>query len=185
MIIKDGKGTGKTVEVDNENRLHVQSDTRSFIADISDKFGDAYVFSHGDYLSITTTNTETGILHVKNTSSTKKLYVESIRTCGDVINKWKLYKSSTGGTLISDQTAGNSQNMNVTSGNTADVTVYKGAEGKTVTGGSMLGHLINDVGHSNERFDGALILGRNDSIELSVEVPSAGEVCCRVIGYYA
>ena len=101
-----------------------------------------------------------------------------------MINKWKVYKNSTGGTLISDQNSGNSINLNIQSENSADVVIYKGADAKTVTGGTMISHLINDIGHSDEDFDGALILGTGDSIELSVEVASAGEVCCRVIGYY-
>lgn len=184
MIIQDGKGTGSKVQVDDQNRMRAFADTRSINAEVSEDDGESYVFSHDDFIAISTTNTETGILHVKNTNATKKLHIVSIRTCGAVINKWKLYKNSNAGTLITDQTAGNSQNLNVTSSNTAGVTVYKGAEGKTVSGGTMLGHLINDIGHSEEPFDGALILGRNDSIELSVEVPSAGDVCCRVIGYY-
>lgn len=184
MIIQDGRGTGKKVEVDAQNRMTTFADTRSILAEISRNHGNSYVFSHMDYVALTTTGTETGILHVKNTSATLNLHIVSIRTCGTVINQWKLYKNSTGGTLISDQTAGSAVNMNVTSSNTAEATVYKGADAKTVTGGTMMGHLINDIGHSDEHFDGAIILGRNDSIELSVEVASAGDVCCRVIGYY-
>ena len=184
MIIQDGKGTGSKVKVDDQNRITAFADVRGINAEVSEHDGASYLFAHADYIAITTTNTETGILHVQNTSATKKLHVVSIRTCGAVINKWKLYKNSNAGTLITDQTAGTKNNMNITSSNTPDATVYKGAEGKTVSGGTMLGHLINDIGHSDEFFDGALILGRNDSIELSVEVPSAGDVCCRVVGYY-
>lgn len=184
MRIEDGIGTGKEAKVNSDNRLVTFSTVEAEVATISKDKGLSFVFSHDDFINVTTTNTETGILHVKNTSTSRKLYIESIRTCGAVINKWKLYKNSNAGTLITDQTAGNSQNLNVTSSNVAAVTVYKGAEGKTVSGGTMLGHLINDVGHSDERFEGAIILGTNDSIELSVEVPSAGDVCCRVIGYY-
>ena len=48
----------------------------------------------------------------------------------------------------------------------------------------MIEHWVNPVGHSIEIYDGSLILGVNDSIELSVEVASASEICCRVLGYY-
>lgn len=184
MIIQDGKGNGYKAEVDDQNRLKAFADIRSINAEVSEHDGESYIFAHDDFIAISTTNTETGILHVKNTSATKNLHIVSIRTCGAVINKWKLYKNSTAGTLITDQTAGSKQNMNLTSSNTPSATVYKGAEGKTVSGGTMLGHLINNVGHSDEHFDGALILGRNDSVELSVEVPTAGDICCRVVGYY-
>lgn len=183
-IIEDGKGSGVRAEVDDENRLKVFSNQNSLNSHVSRKDEGSYVFSHDGYISMTTLDTETGILHIRNDSTTKDMYIVSIRTCGNVINKWKLYKNSTGGTLIGDQTLGNAQNINVKSNSTAEATVYKGADGKTVSGGSMIGHLINDVGHSDEAFDGALILGRNDSIQLSVEVSAAGQICCRVIAFY-
>lgn len=183
-FIEDGTGKGFKAKVDDRNRLVNFSEQRSILAAESRTNGEAYTFSHNDYISITTTDTETGILHVKNTSKTKDLFIVSVRTCGNIINKWKLYKNSTGGTLISEQTSGNKANLNAKSSNIAEATVYKGADGKTVSGGTMIGHLINDVGHSDEPFDGAVILGNNDSMELSVEVSSVGQVCCRAIGYY-
>ena len=184
MKIQDGAGSNRQAKVDALNRLETHSTTQSEASVVSEIDGLAFNFSHGDYISLTTTGTETGILHIKNTNISKALKIKSIRTCGDVINKWKVYKNSTGGTLISDQNSGNAINLNIQSENSADVVIYKGADAKTVTGGTMISHLINDIGHSDEDFDGALILGTGDSIELSVEVASAGEVCCRVIGYY-
>lgn len=183
-IIEDGTGQGHTLKVNKKNRATVSAENKPVMAIVSDEEGDAYVFASGDFIAITTTDTEFGILHVKNTSTTKNLHIYSIRSCADVINKWKIYKNSTGGTLISGATAGSSNNLNIVSQNTADVNCYKGADGTTVSGGTMLEHWINDVGHSTEVFDGSLILGRNDSVELSVEVPSAGDVCCRIIAYY-
>lgn len=182
--IEDGTGTGQKAKVNANGELYVLADVVPVIATISSRDEEAYVFASGDFIALTTTNTETGIFHLKNTSTTKILKVYSIRSCADVINKWKLYKNSTGGTLISDQSAGSKNNLNISSSNTPDATVYKGAEGKTVSGGTMLEHWINDVGHSTEILDGSLVLGRNDSIELTVEVAAAGDVCCRVFGYY-
>lgn len=184
MKIQDGKGTGRQAFVDSKNRLEVHSTVQTEAASVSLDDGLTFIFSHGDYVSMTTLNTETGILHIKNTSTAKVLKIHSIRTCGDVINKWKLYKNSTGGTLITDATAGSSQNLNLVSQNSADAIVYKGADAKTVSGGTMLSHLINGIGHSDEVFDGTLILGTNDSIQLTVEVASTSEICCRVIGYF-
>jgi hypothetical protein len=184
MFIEDGKGSGKQAAITTDNKLEVDSKAGKHYYFVSKDTGQCYIFASGDYITISTTGTETGILHIKNTSQTKNLYIENIRTCGDQIQKWKLYKNSTGGTLISDETAGSKNNTAVYSGNTADATVYKGANAKTVTGGTMLEHWINAVGHSSEIFDGALILGFNDSIELSVELATGGDICCRVIGYF-
>lgn len=183
-IIEDGTGQGYSLKINNKNRASVSAENKPVMAVVSDENGDAHVFASGDFESITTTDTETGMLHLKNTSTTKNLHIYSVRTCADVINKWKIYKNSTGGTLITDQTAGSSNNLNIISQNIPEVNCYKGADGKTISGGTMLEHWINDVGHSTEVFDGALILGRNDSVELTVELGSAGEVCCRIIAYY-
>lgn len=183
-IIEDGTGQGYTLKINKRNRATVSSENKPVMAIVSDEDGEAYVFASGDYIPITTTGTETGILHLKNTSTTKLLHVYSVRTCADVLNKWKFYKNSTGGTLISDANAGSSNNLNIVSTNTADVNCYKGADSKTISGGTMLEHWINDTGYSTEIFDGALILGRNDSVELTVELATAGDVCCRIIAYY-
>lgn len=184
MRIEDGGGSSRAAKVNENQHLEVESTTRKAFAEISKADGLAYVISHGDFIALTTTGTETGILHFKNTSTTKAFYIESIRTCGTVAQQWKLYKNSTAGTLITDQTAGAANNLNLQSENTIEGTVYKGANAKTVSGGTMLAHHINAIGHGTEVFDGALILGTNDSIQLSVEVASAGDVCCRIIGFY-
>jgi hypothetical protein len=184
MKITDGTGTGFEARVDAKNRLSTTAVVESEMEYISEEDGQTYVISHGDYIAISTLNTETGILHIKNISTTKELHIHAIRTCGTQVQKWKLYYNSDAGTLITDQTAGSSANLNIGSPNVADLTIYKGADAKTVSGGTMLGHHINDVGHSEDGLEGALILGTNDSIELTVELAVAGDVCCRVLGYF-
>ena len=179
----EGVGNGEGITA-KQNRLDVSSRVadRSFY--ISRDDGEAYIIASGDYIPITTLNTETGILYIKNTSTTKKLYIESIRTCGIATQKWKLYSGSTTGTLISGAVAGSSQNMNLTSNNVAGATVYKGADAVTLTNGTMIDHWINGIGHSVEFLNGGLILGVNDVIALTVETIATNSVCCRMIGYY-
>lgn len=183
-LIEDGLGNEYFAEVDKNNKLATTSVTRAQMQDISERDARAFTFAHGDFISISNTDTETGIIHIKNTSTTQDLVIYSIRTCGTVLQKWKLYKNSTGGTLISNETAGLAVNLNLKSKRRAEATVYKGAEGITLSGGTMMEHWINAIGPSNEILDGALILGKNDSIELTVELPSAGDVCTRTIGYF-
>jgi len=183
-LIDDGKGRGYKAEVSKNNRLLTRASNTIQMATISEEEGEAYIFASGDFVNITTTDTETGMFHIKNTSSTKHLHIYSIRSCADQINLWKLYKNSTGGTLLSNQTEGSKNNLSLISNNVPDTTVYKGSDSVTLSGGTMLEHWINDVGHSTEVFEGSLILGKNDSIELTVELATAGKVCCRVIGYY-
>lgn len=182
-FIEDGAGTGYKMKVNNQNKGTVLADTEKKYAEISERTERCFVYASGDFISLTTTDTETGILHVKNTSELT-LRIESIRSCANVINLWKLYRNSTGGTLITDANTATSSNLNISSPVTVSADYFKGADSKTVSGGTMIEHWVNDVGHSTEIFDGALILNKNDSIQLSVEVPSAGKVCCRITGYY-
>ena len=184
MKIEDGTGSKRLAKVDTRNRLTTYATNLPKLADISDENGDSYIMANGGFISITSTGTESGIVHIKNTSETQDLHISELRTCGTVVSKWRVYKNSTGGTLISDQTAGINQNMNFTSQNVPDSTVYSGGNAKTVSGGTMIGHHITDIGHSTDILEGSLILGRNDSIQITVELASAGEVCCRLLGYF-
>ncbi len=181
MLIEgtDGENIGS-----KENRLNVSARSAKRFYYVSRDNGDAYAMVSGDFIPITTTATEHGILHIKNTSTTKKLYIENVRTCGTVLQKWKLYVDGNAGTLITGAVAGGKTNLNRTSSNRAEADVFRGADGSTLTGGTMLEHWINAAGHSVEIFNGGLILGLNDSIQVTVELATAGEVCARVIGYY-
>ena len=182
--IEDGTGDGYEVKVTSAKKLSIDGTVQEKMATASEDDGDAYIFASGDFVTISSTGTETGFFYIKNTSATKHLHIHSVRTCGGNTNKWKLYKDVSTGTLISDQTAGSKNNLNLTSANVPDATVYKGANGKTLTDGTMLEHWINSTGHSTEFFQGALILGTNDTLALTVEVDASQEVCCRIIAYY-
>ena len=184
MKIEDGRGTGKLAEVDTNNRMLTQAASSTELHENSRTDAEVYMFSTGAFITISTTATETGIFYLKNTSTTKDLYIHSIRTCGEVAQKVTFYKNPTGGTLLTDQTAAQVTNLNFKSSNTASADVYKGADAKTVSGGTWLGQHINGVGHSNIETGDALILGRNDSLAITFEVDSAGEVCVAVVGYY-
>lgn len=183
-IIEDGTGTGKKAKIDVNNRLAVQSSVEPDFARVSREESETYIISHDDYITISSTDTETGILYFANTDQNKDLYIHSIRTCGTGIQKWKLYKNVTGGTLVSAESAAGIVNMNLTSGNTPKATVYKGTNGSTISGGTMLGHHINDTGYSLDVYDGGLILTNGQNLVLTCEVPVAADVCCRFVCFY-
>jgi hypothetical protein len=185
-ILEDGVGTGNKAKVDSDNRLLTKSTMQSNLAfnSTDEDLQECYIFSTGGFISITTTDTETGVFYVKNTSETKKLILSTIRTCGNQVQKVVMYKNPTGGTLVTDQTAGQATNLNFTSANEAAASTYKGADGKTVTGGTHLGQHINNTGHSTEKTQDALILGRNDSFAITFELAVAGTVCVAVEGYF-
>lgn len=182
MLIEDGSGNSYKAAVNSKNKLQTHAVSTSELHEISHAEGDVHVFNTAGFLTVTTTATEHGMFYLENTSS-KDMFIHSIRTCGDQIQKIKLYKEVTAGTLLTDATVGGSGNINQTSSKIASANIYIGGNGKTITGTEMSQH-INAIGHLNESFDGAMILGKGDNIAISCEMASAGSFCVRVIAYY-
>lgn len=184
--LEDGTGTGRRARVDSVNRLTTFDIARCDCTDNSIRLGESYEFATGAFLAPTTT-TEHAIFYVKNTSATKALLIHQIRTCGTATQKWILYKNDTGGTIISDANAGVEINHNFHSTNVAAADVWTAsAAGKTRSGGAWMSQHINEEGHSEIPYEGALILGTNDSLTLTVaNVSSATTLACvRIHAYY-
>ena len=184
LVIVDGTGNSTRLRITSDNRAATDAIVTTRMTSISEEDEQAFLYASGGFAMITSTGVETGILYIKNTSATKLLKIFSIRTCGTEVSKWKLYKNISGGTLLTGAVAAQTNNMQLSSPIDPESIAYKGAEGDTIVGGTMLEHLINERGHSTEEFGGALILDSNDSIALTVEVDTASEVCCRVIAYF-
>lgn len=184
MRIQDGAGSGNWAKVTSRNKLATLSTIQweEHVNSVTDE--QAFMFSTTGFIALTTTGTEMGMFYLKNTSTSKNLIISSVRTCGNVVQKVIFYKNPTGGTLISGASAGSATNLNFSSANAADATVYKGADGNTLTGGTHLGNHINHVGHSTVDAKDAIILGQNDSFGVTFEVASAGDVCVAVVGYF-
>lgn len=186
MRIVDGTGRGYQAEVDIKNRLRTKAIVNCDCKDNSLLDAQSYEFATGAFIAPTTT-AEHAIIYLKNTSSTKRLHIHEIRNCGSVVQKWILYKNDTGGTIISDANAGTEINHNFSSSNVAEADVWAAsAAGKTRSGGSWMSQHISDVGHDTISFEGALILGQNNSLTLTVQnVVSATTLSCvRVHAYF-
>lgn len=184
--VLDGTGAGYAAQVDANNRFVTFAYVRCDCADNAIRLAQAYEFATGAFVAPTTT-AEHAILYLKNTSATLSLLIETIRTCGSAAQQWILYKNDTGGTIISDANAGVEENLNFRSTNVADADVWAAsAAGKTRSGGTWMSQWINEEGHSEVEFKGGLILGKNDSITLSVQnVASATTLACaRIHAYY-
>ena len=183
MIIEDGTGNGNKAKVTDDNKLQTESVSISRAGYIADAKGGNYLMSTGGFITLTTTGVEHGIMHLKYNGE-GHLHINSIRTCGTVSQKWLIYRDSSTGTLISDATAGTVVNTKLESSNQLDCDFYKGANGSTVTNGTVIENLINHNGHSNEIFDGTLILGKGDSLTLTCELPTtSGDVCVRIMAF--
>lgn len=184
--IEDGTGSGYQAKVDANNRQVAFAYTRCDCADNAIRLGKAFEFATGAFLAPTTT-AEHAVLYLKNKSATEALIIHTLRTCGSAIQQWRAYKNDSGGTIISDANVGVEENLNFRSTNVAEADVFAAsAAGKTRSGGSWLTQWINDVGHSNLDFEGALVLGSNDSITLTAQnvVSATTLACARILAYY-
>ena len=178
MLIEDGKGNGNIAEVKDNQKLATESVSiprKAYIADANEL---SFMFSTGGF--ITLTSGESAIMYIQYTGN-GHLHIDTIRTCGTGVQKWKMYKQSTGGTIVSNAVAAATSNTNLSSSNQPSSTVYKGAQGYTQTGGTIFENWINNGGHSLENYDGTLILAKNDVLVLTCEVSSSIDVCARII----
>lgn len=182
LKIKDGTGSGRTAGVNEANRLETEAITITELENRSETEEGAYYLA-SDFIALTTTASFNGVLYFKNTLE-QEIHIAYIRTCGDMVQEWKLIKNPTTGTLISDANAGLSNNINFSSNKTLTADVYSASgDGKTITNGSQIAQLINDVGHSNTPLEGALILKNGDSVALTCKPAAAGDVCATVLVY--
>lgn len=162
----NGKGQLKgVVEVHAEAREH------------SDE-GVAFWLATG-FIALTTTGSFSGVFYLKNTSEDKRIRIGKLRTCSNQVCEWKMLHTITAGTLLTDETAAPQMNLLIPSPQPLNADVYKGADGKTVTGVEVP-TWINGVGHSQPDFEGSLSLAPQASIAFAAKPAAAGDVCLTI-----
>lgn len=182
MQIDNGWGDGGwKARINSAGQIFVQAETHAEAREHSG-IGQFFMFAT-NFVALTTTGSFSAIFYVKNTSTTKVLHLGKLRTCSNQVCEWKFIKNPTTGTLISDATAAAKENMNFGAPITFIGDVYKGADAKTITDGIEAGTWINNVGHSQPDWAGAIILAPGDSMALSVKPASAGDVCVTITGW--
>ena len=188
MKITDSTGKAYGAKVDSDYNLHVRAKTVHEAADISAQQGLSFEFASGAYLTLANDTNEHAVFYIKNTSSTHDMHIIDVRSCNTEIVKWISYKNDTGGTIISDANAGVEVNHNFSSANVAEADVWQASgSGKTRSGGSVFSQWINGAGHSIVPYEGALIMGTNNSMTLTATADVAAatiEVCVRVHAVY-
>ena len=188
-IIKDGTGTGNGAKVDSLNRLHVASVSAS---PQKDAIRDGRYFgTNTGFLTLTSDN-ESAILYLKNTSDTPFFLdvfrlVVGVSTNGVGPGKIRIQVNPTGGTLISNAVAAPFINTNLASTNTFDGIGYVGVEGDTVTGEAGENTLLT-VG-APDFYDEELlaVIPKGTSISVTYEPPTGNtsmEVNLNFTGYY-
>jgi hypothetical protein len=149
MLVEDGRGTGYTLRVDKNNRLHSQSVSESEQLHSAEK-GDAYNVNTG-LISFSANGT---LLYIKNDEE-KDMVIEAVAigTFDGITYSDRPYitmvRNPTGGDLISDKSAVSmNQNRNFGSNKALGSTTlaYKGKSGGTLTGGDDIAILESSKG---------------------------------------
>lgn len=176
--IEDGTGSGKAAKVNTDNQLEVRSVTQSSF-ERATSGGNSFNINTG--LITLTSAGESGILYVKNTSSTKNIRVDGVvvilgpSTGGATTDTThiRFYKNPTTGTLISGASAvSDESNRNFGSGITLEADSYKGAEGNTITDGTT--HIQSLVSPGNRVFFSIdEVLQPGNSTAVSYEPPDS------------
>lgn len=137
--IQDGTGSGYRAKVDVDNHLHTRSITESGGTDAA-LFGDLYNINT-ETIQLTSANAS-ALLYMKNTDSVpwivnRVFYNAGPSTGGSGDFLAEVIANPTTGTLISGGSALTAHNLNFGSTKTLTGTVLKGAEGDTITDGTV------------------------------------------------
>ncbi len=175
--IEDGTGSGAKAQVKSDNALLVDAHTIPRGAFVSEEEGQAYA-----WISTDATSAGEESISVQNTSTDKNLHISKIIVAGvqATIHAALLV---TGGTPAGTPITG--VNLNKASSNTAAATAF----GDAAVTGSVVGDIIAQayhvaLGSAVIDFDGAVILGQDDTIAVRTVAGTDGIVYVTVLGFY-
>ena len=185
--ILDGAGSGSRATVGADRRLQVRAVSENEIIHNAE-LGNAFNFNTG-LISITADAT---LMYLKNNSD-NNFILETVVVAGyDGLTHTDfpdltIVRNPTGGDLITDETAINmNQNRNFGSSKTADVNVYKGKVGGTLTGGDNIA-ILQAAKTGRSTYPLNLLLPKGASIGITFNVTVSGGAAnwyCAIIGYF-
>jgi len=186
-FIEDGTGKGYSMKVGSDNRGQVRSVSESEVIHNAES-GLAYNFNTG-LINITGDAT---LMYLKNSSNNQLIITGIALGIFDGITHSDdpyitLIRNPTGGDLITDATAIDmNQNRNFGSALSADVNVYKGKVGGTITGGNDIAILqATSGGRSFYTIDFILPKGSSMGIKLNANLSSgSANLYCALIAYF-
>lgn len=187
LKIKDGAGSGNVAKVDGRNQLKTRSisetDQQAAVS-----LGNAFNLNTGT-LALSSSG-ESAIMYLKNNEDVDFVLTSLAVGIGTVASPddsayITLVRNPTSGTVVSDASnVGMNQNRNFASNKTLTADVYKGGEGKTLTGGSDIA-IFYGTGGSRMFASIDLDLPKGTAVGLKVDVNSAtgGNVYGAFIGH--
>ncbi|MBY9000889.1 MAG: hypothetical protein KGD64_08255 [Candidatus Heimdallarchaeota archaeon] len=183
-IIKDGTGSGKSLQVNSEHRALVSSVSRSLRTYVSMEQGQSFSVNTG-ILTLSAIDTWHWVLWWNNISNTRDLHVYEIviNWNGGSTNYNRPLEArnviTTAGAPTANHTAKIPSNNNKKSSNQAELTVYGwdgAAAGMTNSAGGSGNNTFHAQGRSILGFgDGHVISGLNEAVGIQVRSPEVGD----------
>lgn len=178
IIFEDGEGSGKLagVTIDNRIKAESKSNVRGYYVSRDDERAFNAVFEDasaaaGDYVA-----------YLKNTSTTRNLYVDLVRVDAANAVKWKVVSATgaaTGGNTVTPV------NMNRSSGITASVDARADNVGGFTAGSNLIATIRNAANSSATiPFDDVLVLGQNDAIAIEYDSGTTGDASITIRFYF-
>jgi len=174
--IEDGKGRGFTAQVDSEGHFVVDALTLTDMAHTSEEHGLAFAWASQTY------DPDAGdtILLVKNTSSTRKLFIKGITLSCDTDTRVIIHLPTTEVTPTGTTIVG--VNLNTNSNNVAETTAIRDETNNTQGDVIWSGEIHAAQNPVQPELFGSIILGQNKSIGVDfVSASTAGDVT--IVGY--
>lgn len=185
--IIDGTTGGYRAKVGSDNRLQVRAISEDEIIH-NTELGNSYNFNTGN-ISL---GADATLIYLKNNDSNNFILETIIVGIGLGLTHTDfpyitLVRNPTGGNLISDATAiSMNQNRNFGSSKTADVNVYKGKSGGTLTGGDNIA-LIELAQTGRTSIPVNFIIPKGSSLGITLDLTVSGgtaNIYCALIGYF-
>jgi len=185
MKIEDGLGTGKLVKVNSNHKLEVEAVTISEQHNIAIETQSTFQISG----EITIGTSETTVITLKNTHSTKDVIITYIRVMSigaAVSNASAYFNVKLGGEYASGGTAITSVNMYTDSPVTATVESYEGSGTAIVMGGTPVEIDRNYTANSMQSYgkEGSVIVPKNSSISITHKGSTVAGTAYARISYY-
>lgn len=182
--IRDGSGAGYQVRVSATNRLAAEAESISAFAVASAERSAAFSITTAQTVALTAAAGESAVLYAKNGSSLP-LGIGAFAVGNSAAGTWRAYVNTTGGTIISSGTAVTPVNFNAASGRQFNGDAFRGADGLTQTGGTVLVLGYAATGFNTLETAGALILGVDNSVTLTFEPDSNCNVEATILSAYS
>ena len=168
--INDGTGKGNTAGVDDTNRVLVRSVSEDIFQEAAEE-GEAYFI--GTPLITATTANESAIFYCKNNEDEQLILGRFFLIAEETNATKKMFRVNwyKNPTSISSGTQIQALNQNFGSSKVLDADIEYGAEGSSVTGGSLAATLSLPIGEFND-FEANLILEKGSSFVITITPPA-------------